>query len=195
MILTLLLVSAQAVTAITSERDTGALDLLLVTDLTPQEFIFGKLWGILYNTKEFLVPPILLAGFYAYLGLLGTPPRGHAELIASKNAEAFICIAIGMLVLLAFVAVLGVHVALRIQASQMAVINTLATVFFLSVGTLVCIYLILINGRFEYQWSSFIFFLAAGIGGLWWVLNGDRPSSASGLASLLAPLAVFYTIT
>ena len=42
-VLSLLLVAAQAATAITSERDTGALDLLLVTDLTPQEFIFGKL--------------------------------------------------------------------------------------------------------------------------------------------------------
>ena len=45
-ILSLLLVSAQAVTAITSERDGGALDLLLVTDLSPKEFIFGKLLGI-----------------------------------------------------------------------------------------------------------------------------------------------------
>ena len=41
-ILSLLLVSAQAVTAITSERDTGALDLLLVTDLSPREFIFAS---------------------------------------------------------------------------------------------------------------------------------------------------------
>ena len=48
----------------------------------------------------------------------------------------------------------------------------------LSVGTLVCIWLILINGRFEYQWFSFIGFLSAGIGGLWWVLNGDRQWTA-----------------
>jgi hypothetical protein len=38
-----------------------------------------------------------------------------------------------------------------------------------------------------------LFFLAAGIGGLWWVLNGERPSGALSLASWLAPLAVFYT--
>ena len=73
-ILSLLLVSAQAVTAITSERDIGALDLLLVTDLTPHEFIFGKLLGILYNTKEFLLPPIVLAGIYGLRGNLATPP-------------------------------------------------------------------------------------------------------------------------
>ena len=52
-ILSLLLVAAQSATAITSERDSGALDLLLVTDLSPREFIFGKLLGILYNTKEY----------------------------------------------------------------------------------------------------------------------------------------------
>jgi ABC-2 family transporter protein len=194
-ILTLLLVTAQAVTAITSERDGGALDLLLVTDLTPKEFIFGKLWGITYNCKEFLLPPILLALVYACFGVLATPARSHPEMLVGKNVEAYLAVATGAVVLLAFAGVLGMHVALRTESSQLAIINSLGTMFFLTVGTLVCIYLILINGRFEYQWFSFIFFLAAGIGGLWWVLNGDRPSSALTLASFLLPPCVFYTIT
>src|SRR5262249_25514327 len=63
-----------------------------------------------------------------------------------------------------------------------------------SVGTLVTIALILINGRFEYQWGSFVFFIVAGIGGLWWVLSGDRPSTALNLASWACPFAVFYTV-
>src|SRR4029077_3488973 len=79
-VLSLLLVAAQAATAITSERDTGALDLLLVTDLSPKEFIFGKLLGILYNTKEFLLPPLLLAGVYAYFQCLAVPPERHQHL-------------------------------------------------------------------------------------------------------------------
>jgi hypothetical protein len=194
-ILSLLLVSAQAATAITSERDTGALDLLLVTDLTPKEFIFGKLWGIVYNTKSYVVLPLMLAGVYAYFGLLAVPPRAHPELALSKNIESFLSIDIGTLVVIAFAAVLGVHVSLRTINSQLAIINTLGTIFFLSVGTLVCIALILINGRFESQWFSFIFFLAAGIGGLWWVLSADRPSAALTLASFLGPPAVFYTVT
>ena len=66
--------------------------------------------------------------------------------------------------------------------------------FFLSVGTLVCIYLILINGQFEYQFSSFLLFILAGVGGLWWVLNGERPSGALFLASWLCPFAVWYTV-
>jgi ABC-type transport system involved in multi-copper enzyme maturation permease subunit len=84
-ILSFLLISAQAVTAITSERDTGALDLLLVTDLTPNEFIFGKLWGILYNTKEYLLPPLILAVVYAVYGLLASPPAAHPELTDTRT--------------------------------------------------------------------------------------------------------------
>jgi ABC-type Na+ efflux pump permease subunit len=193
-VLSLLLISAQAVTAITSERDGGALDLLLVTDLTPQEFIFGKLGGIGWNTKEYLLPPILLAAVYAWFGWLAAPPASHPEQLAAKNVEAWLCVTGGALVLQAFAMVLGIHVALRSDKSRLAVVNTLGTVFFLSVGTLVCVYLILINGRFEYQWFSFIFFIAAGIGGLWWVLSGDRPSGALTLASWLCPVAVYYSV-
>jgi hypothetical protein len=188
-ILSLLLISAQAVTAITTERDLGALDLLLVTDLTPREFIFGKLWGILYNTKEYILPPLILAGIYGWRGLLASPP------LPGRNIEAFICIAGGAVILFAFAIILGVHIALATRNSRLAVINTLGTVFFMSVGTLICIYLILINGRFEYQWLSFSGFLTAGIGGFWWILNGEQPSTAKTIASWACPLAVFYSVT
>jgi hypothetical protein len=193
-ILSLLLVSAQAVTAITSERDGGALNLLLVTDLTPNEFIFGKLGGVLYNTKEYLLPPFLLAGVYAWLGLLGSPKISHPELLAFKNGEALVFVVLALLILSAFAIALGLHVSLRNENSRLAIVNTLGTMFFLSVGTGLCIALIRINSRFEVQWFSFILFLAAGIGGLWWVLSGDKPSGALTLASWCCPIAVFYTV-
>lgn len=194
-ILSLILVSAQAVTAITSERDVGSLDLLLVTDITPKEFIFGKLWGILYNTKEYLLPPLILAVIYAARGLLASPPRGHPQMLFGKNLEAFFCVAAGILIFFAFVMILGVHVGLGTSNSRAAVLKTLGTVFFLSVGTLICIYLIIINGRFEYQWLSFAGFILAGVGGLWWVLSGERPSHALWWASVACPVAVFYSVT
>jgi hypothetical protein len=56
------------------------------------------------------------------------------------------------------------------------------------------VWLIIINGRFEYQWSSFLVFTIAGVGGLWWVLNGSRPSGALTLASWGCPFAVLYAI-
>jgi ABC-type transport system involved in multi-copper enzyme maturation permease subunit len=194
-ILSLLLISAQAVTSITSERDLGALDLLLITDITPREFIFGKILGILYNTKEYIIPPLVLIVVYAIRSQLGAAPRGQPELLAGKNIEAALALALGLAILTAFTMMLGIHVALRSDNSRLAAISTLGTVFFLSVGTMICIYLIRINGRFEYQWLSFAGFIVAGIGGLWWVLSAERPSAALNLASALLPIAVFYTIT
>lgn len=194
-VLSLLLISAQAVTSITSERDVGALDLLMVTDLTPKEFIYGKLLGILYNTKEYIIPPVILAVIHAWRGQLATPPRGHDEMLWGRNLEALSFILLDLLIMMAFTKVLGIHVALRNDNSRLAVINTLGTVFFLSVGTLICIYLIRINGRFEYQWLSFSAFIFAGVGGLWWVLSGDRPSGALTMASWACPFAMFYAVT
>jgi hypothetical protein len=110
------------------------------------------------------------------------------------NAMALLCVIGATVVLLMFSAVLGVHVALRNQNSQAAILHSLSTIFFLTVGTLVCIALILINGRFEYQWGSFIFFLIAGVGGLWYVLSGDRPSAALTWAAWFCPLAVLYSV-
>jgi hypothetical protein len=183
-ILSLLLISAQSVTSITSERDLGSLDLLIITDITPKEFIYGKILGIVYNAKEYILPPLVLVAIYAVRGQLGT-----------YTVQGPLYLAIALLILIAFTVMLGIHVALRNDNTRLSAINTLGTVFFLSVGTMVCIYLIVINGRFEYQWLSFAGFIVAGVGGLWWVLSAERPSAALNVASAICPIAVFYTIT
>jgi hypothetical protein len=160
-----------------------------VTDLTSNEFIYGKLGGICYNAKEYLLPPLILTALYGAYGYLATPPE------LGRNIEAAVCLGLGLVILMTFSIVMGVHVALRTPLSRLAIANALGTVFFLSVGTMVCIYLILINGQFEYQWLSFVFFFAAGFAGLWWVLSGNRPSGALNVACFCLPLAVFYSIT
>src|SRR5262249_20475055 len=100
----------------------------------------------------------------------------------------------GALIVMAFTVVLGIHVALRTQHSQYAVLMALGTVFFLSVGTLICIYLLWINTRFEYQWVTFIFFLPPAIYGLGRVLTGESPSGALWTAAWFCPMAVFYSV-
>jgi hypothetical protein len=90
---------------------------------------------------------------------------------------------------------LGLHVSLRISQSRVAIAHTLGTVFFLSIGTLISIYLIVINGgSFGNQWVSFVSFLVLGIGGLLYVLSADRPSPALSLASAVCPIAMFYCV-
>lgn len=195
-VLSLLLVAAQAVTSVTSERDGGALDVLLVTDVSPKEFVFGKLLGVLYNCKEYILPPLLLALFYAIRGALSrTPPDTPAGAVLAANFGPLIAVVGALVVLFGFAVALGLHVSLRISQSRMAIAHTLGTVFFLSIGTLISIYLIVINGgSFGNQWVSFISFLVLGIGGLLYVLSADRPSPALSLASVACPLAMFYCV-
>jgi ABC-type Na+ efflux pump permease subunit len=192
----LLLVAAQAVTSITSERDGGALDVLLVTDVSPKEFVFGKLLGVLYNCKEYIIPPLLIAGFYAIRGVLtNSPPGASSAEVFAANFGPLIAVAGSLVVLFGFAVTLGLHVSLRIVQSRLAIVHTLGTIFFLSVGTLISIYLIVINGgSFGNQWISFISFLVLGIGGLLYVLSADRPSPALTLASVVCPLAMFYCV-
>lgn len=196
-ILSLLLVAAQAVTAITSERDGGTLDILLVTDISPNEFIFGKIFGVAYNCKEYILPPLLLALYYAVIGAFSPPTlkQDNWRQMLEANLGSFLSIAGALMILFSFVTVLGLHVALRIPSSRQAIVQTLGTVFFLSVGTLIAIYLIIINGgSFANQWLSFVAFLAVGIGGLLYVFSADRPSAALTLASVACPLAMFYGV-
>ncbi len=195
-VLSLLLISAQAVTSVTSERDGGCLDILLVTDISPFEFVFGKLLAVVYNTKEYLLPALLLAVFYAIRGALTrTPPGLDAATAFAANFGPLFAVLGSIVVLFAFAIVLGLHVSLRVENSRLAIVNTLGTVFFLSVGTLITIYLIVINGgSFANQWLSFVAFLILGIGGLLYVLSADRPSPALTIASVVCPLAMFYCV-
>jgi ABC-type Na+ efflux pump permease subunit len=195
-VLSLLLVAAQAVTSITSERDGRQLDLLLVTDVSPNEFVFGKIGGILWNCKEFLIPPLLLVLYYGIRGALANTPRdaGFGEIL-SLNFGPMLCVIGTLVTLFSFAITLGIHVALRIENSRLAIGNALGTVFFLCVGTLISIYLIVINGgSLGNQLLSFSAFILFGIGGLWWVLTADRPSSAINIASAIAPFALFYAV-
>jgi ABC-type transport system involved in multi-copper enzyme maturation permease subunit len=180
-VLSLLLLNAQAVTSVTTERDLKALELLLVSDLTPREFLFGKLGGVFYNAKEIVLPPLLLTLAFAWWGYVGW--------------ETCLYLEIALIVLLAFTATLGLHIALRKENTRLAIGQSLGTIFFLFIGTLISIYLILVSGRFEEQWTSFVFFLAIGIGGLWVILGGTHPSAAITVASIACPLGMFYTVT
>ncbi len=180
LVLSLLLINAQGVTAITYERDLNSLDLLLVTDITPKEFIFGKLLGVLYNTKEIALPAFLLTVAYAWAGYIGW--------------EVLVYTLIATAVLVVFAAMLGLHVGLHNVSTRAAIAYSLGTIFFLFVGTLVCIYLLLVAGRIEAQFTSFLLFLALGIGGMWFVLGGRKPSVALFISSWLCPVGLFYAV-
>jgi ABC-type transport system involved in multi-copper enzyme maturation permease subunit len=181
LLLSLVLVNAQAVTSLTSERDARALDLLLASDLTPKEFVYGKLGGVLYNTKEMILLPLLLCVYLAYAGTL--------------RLEQLAYLILGAAVLYGFVATLGVHAGMAYDNSRNAIGTSLGTVFFLFLGVATCMWIMLkFSGQFEVQ-LPFLGLIVFGGAGLYLALGARNPSTAIGLASFACPLVTFYAIT
>jgi ABC-type transport system involved in multi-copper enzyme maturation permease subunit len=182
LLLSLVLVNAQSVTSMTSERDSRALDLLLATDLTPKEIVFGKLGGVFYNTKEMLLLPMLLCGYLWFAREL--------------SLENLLYVLGGAAVLYLFVAVLGIHAGMNYASSRSAIATSLGTVFFLFVGVATCMrMMVAFSGSFQAQLQPFLAFMIGGGVGLYVALGARNPSTAIGAASFICPFATFYAIT
>lgn len=181
-ILALMLVNAQAVTSITNERDMKTLDLIIATEITAKEFVFGKLAGVLFNTKElFLVPLVIIAWF------AGT------NAVTFENATYLV---VGYLNLVAFAAMLGLHFGLGFASSKSAIANSLGTMFFLFVGIFVLMVLLVeARGSFGTQIQAFLLFIVAGAFALVQALTSRNPSPALRLAGGTLPFLTFYAIT
>lgn len=184
-ILSLLLSNAQAVTSITNERDGRTLEILLVTDLRPWEFMFGKIGGAVWNAREMLLLPLLLVGALCAGGV-----------IPQLTAENAIYVSVGYTVLTLFAVALGLHAGLSYENSRQAIAHSLGTMFFLCVGIFVFM-LLLVEARssFAIQLQSFILFIGFGSLGLYSSLTHRNPSNALTMASLLLPFLTFYAIT
>jgi hypothetical protein len=181
-VLSLILVNALAVTSITTERDLGALDLLLVTDLRPAEFIFGKLGGIFYVAKEMVLLPLLML-IYLYW-------------VHAVTFENLAYLLLTLLLSYAFVATLGIHAGLTYANSRHAVAVSLGTVFFLLVGIATCMRIMMsFSGSFELQLTPFLVFMVGGGICMFVALGVRNPSAAIGWASLACPLFTFVAIT
>jgi ABC-type Na+ efflux pump permease subunit len=181
-VVSLVIVNALAVTSITNERDGGSLDLLLVTDLSPREFMFGKLLGVAYVTKEMLAAPLILA---IVLWLAG-----------GATLENLIYLVAGLAVMDAFVIMLGVHCGLNYANSRTAIGVSLGSVFFLFLGVVTLIlFMISFSGSFQTQLGPFLAFIVGGSVGLFVALGIRNPSGAIGWASLLLPFATFFAVT
>ena len=182
-VLSLVLINVQAVTALTSERDAGALDLLLVTDLTPREFIVGKLAGALYNTKEMVAAPLALC-VYLYI----RHALGLEDLVFYLLG--------GWLVMVAFVLMLGVHCGMNYVNSRMAISISVGTVFFLFIGIATCMrIMVAFSGAFTVQLQPFLLFVVGGGVGL---LVGARLAKRLDRhldRRFAAPFATFYALT
>lgn len=180
-LVSLVIVNALAVNSITNERDGQALDLLLATDISPVEFVFGKLGGVLWVTKEMVALPLLLCGVLWWTG--GITLENLTYLVG------------GLLVMNIFVGTLGIHCGMTYPNSRTAIGVSLGTVFFLFVGVVTCLAIMIsFSGSFQGQYAPFLAFILGGSIGLYVALGSRNPSSAISSASILLPIATFFCI-
>ena len=184
-VISLLLINAQAVTSISTERDDNTLDILLATDLHASEFMTGKILGALWNTREMIVVPVLLMAV--------AMTYGASQQLTVENliylVVAYFCLSL-------FAIMLGLHSGLTYDNSRAAIGNSLGTMFFLFVGIFVFM-LLLVEARssFAIQMQSFIVFIGLGSIGLYSSLTHKNPSSALTMAAVMLPFLTFYAIT
>ncbi len=181
-LLSLVLVNAQAITSQTSEKDGGTFDLLLVSDITPKEYVFGKLGGVLFNMKWVVLLPLLLCGYLYWQQALGL--------------TSLFFLLVGLTVMYAFVAMVGVYIGMQYENTRAATATSLGVIFFLFVGIAACIWIMVaFSGSFETQLIPFSAFMVGGGIGLYVTLGARNPSGAIATASFILPIAVFYIIT
>jgi len=181
-VLSLIVINALAVNSITNERDGGALDLLLVTEISPSEFVFGKIFGVLFVTKEMVVAPLLLCLYLWSQSALTT--------------ENLVFTLITLLVMDLFVAMLGIHCGMIYSQSRAAIGTSLGTVFFLFLGVATCMLIMLMfRGSFGRQLAPFLFIILGGGIGLYVSLGSRNPSPAITISSFLLPFLTFFAIT
>ena len=182
LVLSLIIINALAVNSITNERDAGALDLLLVTEISPLNFLFGKLAGVLYVTKEMVIAPIIICGF-----------MWSQSAMTTENL-IFTCIA--LLVMDLFVSMLGIHCGMIYSQSRVAIGTSLGTVFFLFLGVATCMLIMLMfRGSFGRQLAPFLFIILGGGTGLYLAIGSRNPSPAITISSFLLPFLTFFAIT
>ena len=181
-VISLVLVNALAVNSVTNERDGLALDLLLVTDLSPKEFGVGKLLGVVYVGKEMIILPILLVIYLAVQGVMSFESMAYAIL--------------STLILFNFAIMLGLHCGLNYVSGRTAILNSIGTVFFLCVGIAICMTIMVsFRGAFQLQLAPFLVMILGGGAALFSSLGWRNPSSAVFFASFGLPLVTFYAIT
>jgi ABC-type Na+ efflux pump permease subunit len=182
MAISLVMINALAVNSITNERDGQALDLLLATQITPTQFLIGKLLGVLYVTKEMVLLPMALVVYLWWQGGIDTE-----NMIFTLGC---------LIVMDVFSAMLGVHCGMIYSQSRTAIGYSLGTLFFLFLGIVTCMMIMMsFRGSFASQLPPFLAIILGGGTGLFVALGSRNPSPAIMLASFGLPFLTFFAIT
>ena len=113
----LLITANTAATAMTKERESNTMDLLLTSPLTSRYIIWGKLRGLVSFTVPMIAVPVASVLLFALYDLFATEGVGVAYIEAAPELAAL------MLVFTAWTCMLGLHFSLRSRRTVRAVMG------------------------------------------------------------------------
>jgi len=125
----LLITANTAATAMTKERESNTMDLLLTTPLTSRYIVWGKLRGLVSFTVPMIAVPVLSVLMFAIYDLMFTKGVGVAYLESAVELAAL------MVVFAAATCMLGLHFSLRSKKTVRAVMASLGTLILVLLAT------------------------------------------------------------
>ncbi len=123
----LLIVTNAAASAVTREKEDGSLDLLLTTPITSRYYIWGKLRGLVSFVLPLAAVPVAsVAMFIVYDFFRVAMSGGTDRWIAFP--EALLLMPATLIIVVAFAAIVGMHMSLRCRTTVMAVMSSVGIV-------------------------------------------------------------------
>jgi ABC-type transport system involved in multi-copper enzyme maturation permease subunit len=163
----MLMATNTAATAITRERESGTMELLLSTPLTSRYIVWGKLRGLVSFTVPLLAVPVatVLAAAIFELARGANPPMVHL-------ASALFLPPL-LLVYSAFACMLGLTMSLKSKGSVQAVVTSVGLLVAVGFGLGLCGWAVFTSGGPIAAVVSPLTFVAS----VWMVLNPDADAA------------------
>jgi ABC-type transport system involved in multi-copper enzyme maturation permease subunit len=136
-VLVLLIATNTSASALTKEKESQTMDILLTTPLTPRDIIRGKLRGLVAFVVPLIAIPVLSLLLFAIVDLLRRPGERVAYVEAAIEIGAL------MLIFAAYACLLGLHFSLKQKKTVKAVL--------MAVG-----WLVVINFGGYYFWKQIV---------------------------------------
>src|SRR5690606_31710008 len=124
-----------AATAITRERESGTMELLLTTPLTSRYIVWGKLRGLVSFALPLMAVPAVTVLAVAILELISPSFPGNRPVVSPISAILLIPL---LAVYAAFTCLLGLHVSLKSRRSVQAVLTSAGILVVIGFGLSMC---------------------------------------------------------
>ncbi|HZZ42040.1 MAG TPA: ABC transporter permease subunit [Tepidisphaeraceae bacterium] len=124
----LLIVTNAAASTVTREKEDGTLDLLLSTPITSRYYIWGKLWGLVSFVLPLIAVPVLSVAIFVIWDLIRLLSTDDSQFRWIVFPESILVMPATLTIVVAFAAILGMQMSLRLRKTVMAVMTSLGIV-------------------------------------------------------------------